>query len=314
MNILLTGVAGFICSHLSERLLAEGHTVIGVDCFSDYYSQTIKEMNLSVSRQHRNFTFYEHNLLEELHFLDRHDLDIVFHLAAQAGVRSSWGTSFKIYTDYNILATQRLLDYFRDRALKRFIYASSSSVYGLCDELPLRETSRPQPLSPYGVTKLAAENLVQLYHRNYNLKTVALRYFTVYGPRQRPDMAFHKFIRRALNDEPIQVFGDGSQTRDFTFIDDITAANVKAMAAPAGSIMNIGGGSRISLRQCLHLLEDILGKSINTIEQETQKGDMKHTYADIELAQSLIDYTPQTKLLNGLSQEVSWLIDNLRML
>ncbi|MBN2382599.1 NAD-dependent epimerase/dehydratase family protein [bacterium] len=307
MNILVTGAAGFIGSNLTERLLSEGHQVIGIDCFADYYARTVKENNLTLARHYRTFKFIEKNLLEDLSFLDSHDFEIVYHLAAQAGVRTSWGSSFQIYTDYNILATQRLLDYCLSRTLKRFIYASSSSVYGTCAELPLVETARPQPVSPYGVSKLAGENLVQLYHRNFGLATVSLRYFTVYGPRQRPDMAFHKFIRHALNNEPISLYGDGLQTRDFTYIDDIVTANINAIQAPPGSIINIGGGCRVTLTDAIELIQNVAGLPIKIIHKETQKGDMRHTFADIVQAQSLINYKPQTPLSYGLTQEFNWL-------
>ena len=201
MKALVTGCAGFIGSHLTERLLRDGLDVIGIDCFTDYYSREYKDGNLKNALKNKNFTFIEKDIL----FMDAFpDVDYVFHQAAQAGVRKSWGGDFEIYTRDNILATQRLLEYYKDCEIKKFVYASSSSVYGDC-ELPMKETRMLKPVSPYGVTKLAAENLCYLYYTNYGMPTASLRYFTVYGPRQRPDMAIHLFVRAILDGEVITV-------------------------------------------------------------------------------------------------------------
>ena len=228
MKALVTGAAGFIGSTLSAALVDRGIDVIGVDCFTDYYSREVKEDNLARLRQHPKFTFVEAALqtadLESL--LD--GVTVVYHLAAQAGVRKSWGDDFRIYTTNNVDATQRLLEAVKDRPLSRFVYASSSSVYGDIAAIPMREDVRLQPVSPYGVTKLAAEHLCHLYHVNFGVPAVSLRYFTVYGPRQRPDMGFHRFIRAALTGGAITLFGDGQQTRDFTYVGDAVAATMAA--------------------------------------------------------------------------------------
>lgn len=315
MNILITGVAGFIGSHLADRLISQGHTVIGIDCFTDYYARSIKENNIKEALQNKQFTFLENDLSATCDsVLTEYDVEIVYHLAAQAGVRRSWGKSFEVYTNLNILGTQKLLEQCVKHPVKRFIYASSSSVYGNCDSLPLEETSTPMPVSPYGVTKLAAEHLVQLYNKDMGLPTVSLRYFTVFGPRQRPDMAFHKFIRQSLRGKPIQVYGDGKQTRDFTFVGDITTANIAAMKAPAGSILNIGGGNRISLIDSIKLIEKVIGSPIRIDFEDKQRGDMKHTFADISQAQNEINYNPTITLEDGLSQEIEWIQTNSNIL
>ncbi len=311
---LVTGAAGFIGSHLCERLVREGYQVVGLDCFTDYYPRHRKEANLAALRAGPGFRFHELDLctadLEGL--LRREGIQVVFHEAAQAGVRASWGREFATYTQDNVLATQRLLEAARAHGVARFIYASSSSVYGDTAELPMRETSRPQPLSPYGVTKLAAEHLCQLYHANFRLPTVSLRYFTVYGPRQRPDMAFHRFIRALLRGEKLPVYGNGEQTRDFTYVDDIVTANLQAMQADIGGVvLNIGGGSRVTLNHVLELLGEIMGVPVQIDRQGAQHGDVRHTWADTGAAQKLIGYAPRHNLADGLRAEVEWLKGNV---
>ena len=311
---LVTGAAGFIGSHLSERLLSEGYRVVGLDCFTDYYPRSLKERNLAALRREPRFRFLELDLVSAdlSAVLHEEGIEVIFHQAAQAGVRASWGQEFAIYTQNNVLATQRLLEAARERGVARFVYASSSSVYGDTDELPMRETGRPQPLSPYGVTKLAAEHLCQLYHANFGLPTVSLRYFTVYGPRQRPDMAFHRFIRALLCGEPLPVYGNGEQTRDFTYIDDIVGANLAAMRCDAaGVVLNIGGGSRVTLNHVLELLGEITGKPVTIDRQGTQYGDVRHTWADTLAAQRLLGYAPRCTLADGLRAEVRWLREML---
>src|SRR5579864_3159891 len=228
MKALITGVAGFIGSTLAEQLIEDGAEVVGIDCFIDYYPRIIKERNLARALKHPRFRFVESRI---------QDADLaallagrthIFHLAAQAGVRKSWGRDFAIYTVNNIEATQVLLEACTKLSLERVVYASSSSVYGDNVAMPMREDSLPQPISPYGVTKLAAEQLCYLYHVNYGVPTVSLRYFTVYGPRQRPDMGFHKFLRATILGEAITVYGDGEQTRDFTFVADAVQATAAA--------------------------------------------------------------------------------------
>src|SRR5215203_4210459 len=224
MKALVTGAAGFIGSHLVSALLDRGTEVVGLDCFTDYYARDIKEANLDVNRRRPRFTFVEARIQDADLATLLDDVSQVFHLAAQAGVRKSWGRDFRIYTDNNVDATQQLLEACLGRPLHRFVYASSSSLYGDNASIPMREDALPQPVSPYGVTKLAAEQLCHLYKVNHGVPTTALRYFTVYGPRQRPDMAFNRFIRASLDGQPISLYGDGEQTRDFTFVSDAVAA------------------------------------------------------------------------------------------
>ena len=308
---LVTGVAGFIGSHLAERLLGDGYVVVGVDCFTDYYPRAYKESNLVGLLGRSGFRFIEDDL-------GRMDLDAlldgvsyVFHQAAQAGVRASWGQSFAIYTDLNVLTTQKLLEAARRATgIQKFVCASSSSVYGDSPELPLRELGPVAPVSPYGVTKLAAEHLARLYAANFGLPTVSLRYFTVYGPRQRPDMAFHKFLRAIYAGDPIPVYGDGEQTRDFTFVADAVAANVTCMAhGEPGSYFNIGGGSRVTLNHCLDILREVTGRGVRVERHGTQHGDVRHTWADTTAAQTVLDFRPQVSLREGLAAEDAWFRD-----
>jgi nucleoside-diphosphate-sugar epimerase len=306
MRCLVTGVAGFVGSHLAERLIADGHEVCGIDAFIDYYPRYIKERNLEVLCSHERFTFVEGNLLA----LDLPALidgvDWIFHQAAQAGVRASWGREFALYTDCNVLATQRLLDAVvaTGNHIQRLVYASSSSVYGNANVLPVTETTIPHPISPYGVTKLAAEHLCSLYHHNFGVPTVSLRYFTVYGPRQRPDMAFHRFCKAIVDQQPIRVFDDGNQTRDFTYISDVVEANVRsAQIAAPGSVMNIAGGSRVTVRHVISLLEEISGLRAQVTFEQKQHGDVRDTFADISNAVELIGYQPSFTLSEGLAKE-----------
>ena len=308
MKALVTGCAGFIGSHLTDRLLAEGYEVTGIDCFRDYYSREIKEQNLAPALSHENFTFIE----EDLTTMENYpEVDYVFHQAAQAGVRASWGESFGVYTRDNITATQKLLEFYKDHPLKRFVYASSSSVYGDNVSLPMKETARPQPLSPYGVTKLAAEHLCHLYWANYQVPTVALRYFTVYGPRQRPDMGINKFVHAILAGEPVTVYGDGTQTRDFTYVNDIVEANICAALSPKtiyGEAFNVGGGNRISVIDLLQKIAEITEKQPILKYSNVQKGDVKDTWSDTNKAFSAINWSPKVSLNDGLERYMLWLI------
>ena len=312
MKALVTGAAGFIGSTLTERLLQDGAEVIGLDCFTDFYPRAVKERNLAGPRAHPRFAFVESRI---------QDADLprllggvthVFHLAAQAGVRKSWGRDFAVYTENNIEATQVLLEACATRSLERFVYASSSSVYGDHVPMPMREDALPQPVSPYGVSKLAAEQLCYLYHANYGVPAVALRYFTVYGPRQRPDMGFHRFLRAAIRQEPITVYGDGEQTRDFTFVADAVGATVAAAARGiSGRVYNIGGGSRVSINQVLDLVGRVSGRRPLVVTDPAQKGDMRHTYADTWLARTDLGFQPAVDLETGLAAEYKWLADSL---
>ena len=306
---LVTGAAGFIGSHLCERLLQEGHAVIGLDAFSDYYPRPQKEANLAPLLGRPGFRFLELDLTRSDLGPIVAEADHIFHQAGQPGVRPSWGKDFDIYVDCNIRATQRLLEAVKGSPrLRRLVFASSSSVYGDASDLPLREASLPRPFSPYGVTKLAAEHLCGLYHANHGVPAVALRYFTVYGPRQRPDMGFHKFIQAALTDRPIVVYGDGEQTRDFTYVADAVEANWLALRAEAtGQVFNIGGGSRVSVNQVLATLEEILHRSIRRERRPPPPGDVRHTWADTARARDLLGFVPRVSLREGLAGEVEWM-------
>lgn len=310
MNCLVTGAAGFIGSHLSRRLLKEGFSVTGVDSFTDYYPRWIKENNLSSIKNESEFLFIEEdiNSLNLKRFLE--GIDCVFHMAAQAGVRASWGSSFSEYIQNNIEATQKLLEEAKEHTLHRFVYASSSSVYGFCPELPMSETSPLLPYSPYGVTKLAGENLCYLYSKNHDVPAISLRFFTVYGPGQRPDMAFHKFFKAASEDEPIPVFGNGEQTRDFTFIDDIIDAIFACITnGRLGETYNLGGGNRKMLKDLFPLFEEICEKKIRIQWEEKQKGDVPHTLADIQKAKRDLGFDPKVSIHEGLSKEWRWIKD-----
>ena len=308
MTCLVTGAAGFIGSHLCRRLLKKGFSVIGIDSFTDFYPKWIKNKNILPLMRDNKFEFIAEdiNSIGLTKLLNRSDY--VFHLAAQAGVRTSWGHNFSVYTKNNIDATQKLLEAVKDTKIKKFIYASSSSVYGLCPELPISETSPLYPFSPYGVTKLAAEHLCYLYYKNFGLPLVSLRLFTVYGPGQRPDMAFHKFFKTIAKGEQISIFGDGKQTRDFTFIDDIIEANFASLEKGIpGETYNIGGGTRKKLEDIIPIIEKICEKKAEINWEEKQKGDVLHTFANIEKARKDLNYSPKTQIEDGLKEEWTWL-------
>ena len=308
MKALVTGAAGFIGAHLSSALLDRGFDVLGVDCFTDYYPRPIKEANLEVNRARKGFSFLEVRLQEADLPAILEGATHVFHLAAQAGVRKSWGTDFRIYTSNNVDVSQQLLEACVDRPLHRFVYASSSSVYGDDVPIPMREDALPQPVSPYGVTKLAAEQLCHLYHVNHGVPTTSLRYFTVYGPRQRPDMAFNRFIRASLDGRPVTLYGDGEQTRDFTFVADAVAATMAAgdRGVP-GRAYNVGGGSRVSMNQVLDIIGRVAGRPLEVRREPVQKGDMRDTYADTTLARADLGFAPSVTLEQGIEAEYRWL-------
>ncbi len=318
-KIIVTGAAGFIGSHLAETLLRQGEEVIGIDEFNDYYDPTFKRKNVANLQVFPNFSLIE----GDIQFLDwqvlLQDVEVIYHQAAQAGVRASWGKGFRAYTERNINATQVLLEAAKDaNNLKRLVYASTSSIYGDAETLPTHEEIPPRPVSPYGITKLAAERLCGLYHKNFGVPFVSLRYFTVYGPRQRPDMAFHKFFKAVLQDEAIPVYGDGQQTRDFTFVSDAVVANLAAATVPqaVGEIFNIGGGSRVVLAEVLDTMSEIVGKPIKRNHIEKAMGDARHTAADVSKARhtaadvskarEILKYQPEVSLREGLTQEWYW--------
>ena len=308
MKALVTGAAGFIGSHLTGALLDRGFDVVGLDCFTDYYPRPIKEANLRYSVGRSGFRFVEARIQEAdlASLLD--GATHVFHLAAQAGVRRSWGGDFRIYTENNVDATQQLLEACVGRSLHRFVYASSSSLYGDSAAIPMREDALPQPVSPYGVTKLAAEQLCYLYFFNYQVPATSVRYFTVYGPRQRPDMAFNRFIRAAATGSPIALYGDGEQTRDFTYVDDAVAATLAAGdRGVAGKAYNIGGGSRVTVNEVLEMIGRLAGRPLDVRREPAQKGDMRDTYADTSLARADLGFVPRVPLQQGIEAEYEWL-------
>jgi nucleoside-diphosphate-sugar epimerase len=312
MRALITGVAGFIGSTLAERLARENVDIIGIDCFTDYYPRAVKERNLAGLRREPHFSFVESRIQDADLAALLADRTHVFHLAAQAGVRKSWGRDFAIYTENNIEATQVLLEACVGRALERVVYASSSSVYGDNVAIPMSEQALPQPVSPYGVSKLAAEQLCYLYYSNFGVPTTSLRYFTVYGPRQRPDMGFHKFLRAVIEKRPITLFGDGEQTRDFTYVQDAVSATIAAgRRGVPGRVYNIGGGSRVSINQVLDMIGRVSGRAPTVSVDSAQKGDMRHTYADTTLARTDIGFAPAVSLEEGLAAEYQWLLEHL---
>ena len=308
VKALVTGAAGFIGSHLTSALLDRGAHVTGLDCFTDYYPRPMKEANLEENRRRAGFTFVEARVQDADLPKLLEGVTHVFHLAAQAGVRKSWGRDFQTYTENNVEASQQLLEACVGRPIHRFVYASSSSLYGDNVQIPMQEHALPQPVSPYGVTKLAAEQLCYLYFVNHAVPTTSLRYFTVYGPRQRPDMAFHRFIRAALDGKPITLYGDGEQTRDFTFVADAVAATVAAgdKGVP-GRAYNVGGGSRVSMNQVIEIIGDLAGRPLDVRREPSQKGDMRDTYADTTLARTDLGFAPSVTLEQGIEAEYRWL-------
>ncbi|UCH84417.1 MAG: NAD-dependent epimerase/dehydratase family protein [Candidatus Latescibacterota bacterium] len=307
-KVVVTGAAGFIGSHLCEALLNDGYQVLGIDSFNPNYDVRIKRINIDEISGNGDFELIESSL-NDLD-LEKHvaDAGAVFHLAAQPGVRDSWSRRFDEYIDANIRATQVLCEACRGKPLKRFVYASSSSVYGDTEQLPMNEAHPTKPHSPYGVTKLSGEALCLLYKRNFGLPAVALRFFTVYGPRQRPDMAFHKFIAGGLDGNPIEIYGNGTQTRDFTFVSDIVDACMRAKDYHGEeSVFNIGGGSRIALNDALDILTGALpNEGVEVIFSDPVKGDVMHTYADIALARNELGYEPKMGMEEGIVREIEW--------
>jgi nucleoside-diphosphate-sugar epimerase len=304
MRAIVTGAAGFVGSHLCTRLLERGDEVVGIDAMTDYYDVARKEANVAALASWNSFSFHRVDLLDAPLRQLADGAEVIFHLAGQPGVRPSWGSEFAVYVDRNILATQHLLETLRDVPVRKFVYSSSSSVYGDAECYPTAETVRPLPISPYGVTKLAAEHLCDLYRKNFGIPTASLRLFTVYGPGQRPDMAFSRLIGAALDGSAFPLFGDGLQTRDFTYVGDV----VEALCAAAGSswtgVANIGGGSRVSMADVIHIVEPLVGRIVQTRRLPAQPGDVRDTAADTSLARHAFGYVPTMPLAKGLAKMV----------
>jgi nucleoside-diphosphate-sugar epimerase len=312
---LVTGAAGFVGSHLCEALLAQGHQVVGLDAFIPYYPRPLKEQNLAQIQAmaasapvgaEQPFVFHEADLrTADLHFL-LEGVDVVFHLAAMAGLRRSW-SEFDTYMTCNILATQRLLEAAVANRVQHFLKISTSSVYGRFatgnEDAPLA------PVSPYGVTKLAAEQLCRAYAANHNLPVTILRLFSVYGPRQRPDMGYHIFIRSLLNDEMITVDGDGTDSRSNTYISDCIQGILLAFrqrSQSTGETFNIGGGEEVNVVQVLGMLEELSGRQARIVHGPRRAGDQRRTVADISKAQRLLGYQPSLSVLEGLRAQLAW--------
>ena len=307
MKVVVTGAAGFIGSHLTEKLLAGGDDVVGIDCLTDYYDRARKETNLEPSRGHARFSFEELDLVDDNLSAALDGASVVYHLAGQPGVRPSWGSQFDQYVRDNIIATQRLLECLKGSSIKRLVFAGSSSVYGDAEMFPTKESALPRPVSPYGVTKLAAEHLTRLYTRNFDIPVVAVRYFTVYGPRQRPDMAFARFMQALSDGQEIEVYGDGEQTREFTFVSDAVEGTIKAAGADViGQVFNIGGGSRVTVNQVLATLEEISGMKVRRQNLPAAPGDPRHTGASINLARERLGWEPRVSLREGLDKQWRW--------
>jgi len=307
-RVLVTGCAGFLGSHLSERLVELGHTVLGVDCFAPYYSRETKERNLERVRDEPRFALVELDLAAEALDGLMEGVDTVFHLAAQAGVVGSFGASFEIYVRNNVLATQRLLEAAANASPVAFVYASSSSVYGDASVYPTTELSSRRPLSPYGMTKVATEELAGVYRRCFGVPVIGLRYFTAYGPRQRPDMAFSKFFRCALSGRALPINGKGRQVRDFTFVDDVVAGTLAAaeLGRP-GRIYNIGGGSPVELLEAIAWIADLTGRDIELDRRPAPVGEAQRTGCDGGLARRELGFAPRTGLFEGLAAQLQWM-------
>ncbi len=306
--VLVTGCAGFLGSHLCERLIADGHEVIGVDCFTDFYARALKERNLERLRSEAAFTLREIDLTSAdlTGLLD--GISGVYHLAAQPGVRGSFGSGFAHYVEHNVLATQALLEQATLNPVAWFVYASSSSVYGDTATYPTTEEADLCPVSPYGMTKVATEEIAKVYHRTGGVPVVGLRYFTAYGPRQRPDMAFSRFIARALNGEPLPINGDGRQIRDFTYVDDVVGGTIAATHGEPGSVYNVGGGNATSVIDIVGVLEELLERPLEIVFRSDQRGDARQTCADGNRAAEGIGFVPATGLAEGIARQLEWTI------
>jgi nucleoside-diphosphate-sugar epimerase len=307
-RVLVTGCAGFLGSHLCERLVEQGHTVLGIDCFAPYYSRETKERNLERLREEPRFALVELDLATEALDGLMDGVETVFHLAAQAGVRGSFGASFEIYARNNVLATQRLLEAAANASPETFVYASSSSVYGNASMYPTTELTPRKPLSPYGLTKVATEELAAVYMRCFGVPVIGLRYFTAYGPRQRPDMAFSKFLRCALSGRALPINGEGRQVRDFTFVDDIVAGTLAAAErGRPGRIYNIGGGSPVELCDAIAWIGELTGRDIELDRRPAPVGEAQRTGCDGALARRELGFVPRTGVYEGLVAQLEWM-------
>lgn len=312
-SVLVTGGAGFVGSHLVERCLALGWQVTAVDAFTDYYDPSLKQANVDSVGEHDGLTWIESDLLDLNLGPLLHEVDTVIHLSAQPGVRASWET-FGLYTQRNLEVTQRLLHAAVDTPVRRVVLASSSSVYGDAETMPTPELTHLRPVSPYGITKAATEHLAQVYWRTFGVRTVCLRYFTVYGPRQRPDMAFNRLIASALTNAPFTIFGDGEQTRDFTFVADAVTGTLAAVEhGKPGAIYNIGGGSRRSMNSVVRELSGALGRQVECVYQQRQAGDARDTAADITLAGQELGFAPAVSFEDGLRAQLDWQLNRSRI-
>lgn len=305
MKALITGAAGFVGSNLSERCLDLGWDVVGLDSLTDYYPRSEKLANIEIARSNDRFDFLEADLLEHDLVALLGDVDVVFHQAGQPGVRASWADGFSDYVSFNVQATQRLLEAAAVSSLKRFVYASSSSIYGATKTFPTTEETLPAPRSPYGVTKLAGEHLTSLYAANFGVPTTALRYFTVYGPRQRPDMATHRLIECGLTGGTFELYGNGDAVRDFTYVGDVVEANVLAATndLEAGTVMNIAGGSSVSMNELIEVASEAVGSPIDVRRTEVARGDVPKTQASTDAAQKKIAWTPKVSIHEGVHRQ-----------
>ena len=312
-KVVVTGAAGFIGSHLVDRLLADGHTVVGIDSFTDFYPRALKKQNLEAARTHPAFQLVELDMVDGDVARAIRGARVVFHLAGLDGVSPSWGDHFDRYVKDNIVATQRLLEALREHPVERLVFASSSSIYGEAEAFPTKESALPRPVSPFGMTKLAAEHLVFVYMRNFGIPVTALRYFTVYGPRQRPDMAFCRFMQALVDDEAIEVYGDGEQTREYTFVSDAVDGTVKAAAADViGQAINLGGGSRVSLNKVLDTLAGVSRMEPRKTHLPAAPGDPRHSGASINVAREKLGWEPRVALREGLSKQWEWFLATSR--
>ena len=308
MRAVVTGCSGFIGSTLTEALLRRGESVVGIDCFTPYYEVGAKRSNLSAASQDDRFTLVEADLRTADLAPLLEGADAVFHQAAQPGVRLSWSSGFAEYDSHNVLATQRLLEAAVAARTPRVVYASSSSVYGQAPAYPTTEDDLPRPHSPYGVTKLAAEHLCGLYAANWGLSTVSLRYFTVYGPRQRPDMATHRLIEAGLRGEPFPLYGDGSAVRDFTYVDDVVAANLAAGTADVepGTVLNVAGGGQTTMAELVDLVGAAVGRPVQVRREPAQAGDVRRTGGTIDRATALLGWEPVVDIATGVERQAAW--------